>query len=94
MTTTISETLPTTAAKRGRPRGVTTEIGKEFMDWPFDVWVSKVLADDMDTAATAAALRNLAWRKDIAVSVLTDRDNKHMIHVKKTEKETTDGTQE
>lgn len=79
---------PKTAKKRGRPQGVTTEVGKAFMDWPFGEWIEYTVPEGEDTAAQANAIRNLAWRKKIGASVLTDRVREDLLHVLKYEKGT------
>ena len=94
MTVTMSNTLPPTAKQRGRPAGATTELGRDFLDWPMDTWVTKTFDSGDEALAAARHLRNLGWRKGIGVTILTDRESDKVIHVLKFEKETTDGTQE
>jgi hypothetical protein len=96
MTVTMSSTPPSTAKRVGRPQGVTTELGHMFLGWPFNEWI-RYNAPDGDTATKqASAIRNLAWRKGIGVTVLSDREDETALHVLKykKEKENNDGTQE
>jgi hypothetical protein len=90
----MSSTLPDTAKRRGRPAGASTELGRNFLSWPLDTWVTKIFDDGDEALAAARHLRNLGWRKGIGVTILTDRESDAVIHVLKFEKETTDGTQE
>jgi hypothetical protein len=94
MTVTMSNTLPPTAKQRGRPTGATTELGRDFLSWPLDTWITKTFDSGDEALAAARHLRNLGWRKGVGVTVLTDRESDKVIHVLKFEKETTDGTQE
>ena len=80
---------PPTATKRGRKPGAITEIGKLFADWPFSEWIEYRTASTDDVPRVSRSVRNLAYRKGITVSVLTDREDDCKIHVLKI-KETED----
>jgi len=85
---------PPTATKRGRKPGAITEIGKLFAEWPFNEWIEYCVASPGDKPKAARSVRNLAHRKGITVSVLTDEEDDCKIHVLKWIKETEDVTQE
>ena len=83
MTVTMSNTLPPTAKQRGRPTGATTELGRDFLSWPLDTWITKTFDSGDEALAAARHLRNLGWRKGVGVTVLTDRESDKVIHVLK-----------
>ena len=87
MTVTMSNTLPKTAKQRGRPKGATKQLGKDFLSWPLDTWVTKTFEDSKETLAAARHLRNLGWRKGIGVKILTDSESEVTIHVLKFNRE-------
>jgi hypothetical protein len=65
---------------------VTTELGHLFLTWPLNEWI-RYTAPDGDTATRQAnAIRNLAWRYGVGVSVLTDREDETALHILKYEK--------
>jgi len=90
----MSSTVPATAKRRGRPKGATTDLGRDFLNWPLDTWITKTFDSGDEALAAARYLRNLGWRKGVGVTVLTDRESDKVIHVLKFKKETTDGAQE
>lgn len=90
----MANKLPSTARKRGRPRGSRTEIGKLFVSWPFGEWLQYVSSSDEQMIKDARAIRNVAYSAGIGVSVLSDRENKRLMHVLKIEKEKNDDSQE
>ena len=91
MNTLSNPTPPPTAKRRGRPPGVTTALGHEFMSWPFGEWISWSAPDGPTAVSQANAIRNLAWRKGIRATVLTDRESDTVIHILKYEKGNNDG---
>jgi hypothetical protein len=92
MTPTTDPTPPPTAKKRGRPPGVTTELGHTFMGWPFDEWIKYNAPDAKTAISDANHIRNLAWRKGVGVAVLSDREDETALHIRKYSKE--NGTQD
>lgn len=91
--TTTAKNKPPTAKRLGRPPGAVTELGKAFVEWPFDKWIEWTAKSPDHVRKNAQSIRNAARRMGIGVSVLTDRYDDKKLHVLKI-KETKDGTQE